>query len=174
MSKCEHHPGRNADSDTSFNKKFCIQCAEQIKKAQQSVKSHVEPKECFIIYKGGATGWETFSGTGCAHWVAHQRDIKKGFSSDKCAEGYSIRVPDVISGARKIDQKQEEVKVDDIWRGFVPMDHCGLVVRIQEIKGKDDEVKQKITIRHCSSGQGRVLDSDFETYFKGKGDFYRR
>jgi len=169
MSKCEHHPGRNADGDTSFGKKFCTKCAEQIKKAQSSVSSHVNPKECFIIYKGGATGWETFYGTGCAHWVAHQRGIKYGFSSDKCALGYSIKVPDVISGAHKIENRAE-VRTGDIWVNdkSIP-DHCGIVVKV-ESEGE----KVKISIRHCSSGQGGVVTNDFDAHWSGKGKFYRR
>ena len=170
MNNCIQHPGRKADSPTSIGS-FCAQCAEQIKSAQESVRRHVEPKKCFVIYKGSSSGWETFQGTGCAHWVAHQLQIKRGYQSDRCAEGFSIKVPDVIAGARKIDRAGEDVKVGDIWRGHVPFDHCGLVIRVEE---SSEEGGQKITIRHCSSGNEKgVTDSDFATYFKGKGDFYR-
>jgi len=159
---------------------LCEQCHEQVKKAQSTVKQHVSPKECFVSYEGSGK-WARIEGTGCAHWVAHERNIKRGAAGAKCAEGYTIRVPDVISGARKIDRKTEEVKTDDIWaylkRDGAPYDHCGLVVKVEEVREvtKDGEnVKHKISIRHCASTNEKgVVTDDFEKHFKGKGDFYR-
>jgi hypothetical protein len=166
MAKCYVHKGRDAVPDVSFfGKKYCEKCVEQIKKAQSKISGHVTPRDCFFWYT--TSGWEVPRGTGCAHWVAHQKGIKSSFNS--CAEGYAFRVPDVISGARKIDRESEDVKVGDIWEGKVPYHHCGLVVKVEQ-----DGETQKVTIRHCSSGQGGVITSDFATYFKGKGNFWRR
>jgi hypothetical protein len=172
MAKCDIHPGRDADPNGSFfGKEYCAKCAEQIKKAQSNVRPHISPKECFIIYKGGSTGWEPPAGTGCAHWVAHEKAIKNGFASDRCAVGYSFKIPDVISGARKLAEG-EEVRKDDI---YVTPDakHCGLVIRVKEV-GEGKDKKQEISIRHCSSTHERgVSDDNFDTHFRGKGSFYR-
>jgi hypothetical protein len=173
MATCEKHPGRKADTSTSIGN-FCSKCAEQIKQVQSMVDRHVSPKDCFVVYGGNAKGWELPEGTGCAHWVAHELSIKNGYS---CAKGYTLRVPDLVAGARKIDRTKEDVKTGDIWavkyRGQ-QYDHCGLVIKVEEIKGKDDKVEQKILIRHCTNGQGGVVSNDFATYLKGLGDFYRR
>lgn len=161
--KCKEHPGK--PGETNSLGVYCKVCTEQIKAAQASVNSHVSPKDCFITYKDASTGWVRIEGTGCAHWVAHQRNLKKNYGG--CAEGYKFRVPEVIAGARKIDRKTEDVKINDIWANS-KKDHCGLVLKVE---GKGD--KTKITIRHCSSGQGGVVDNDFQSHFKGDGDFYR-
>jgi len=166
MAKCEHHPGRVADTSTSIGY-YCKQCAEQIEKAQSDVDSYVTPRDCFITYEGGRTGWRKIVGTPCAHYVAHERSIKYGFAGEKCANGYSLRVPDVISGARRIE-KREDVKIGDIWAND-GKDHCGLVVKIE---GEGEN--KKIKIRHCSSGQRLLATDDFDTKFSGKGKFYRR
>jgi len=173
MSKCAIHLGRDADSDASFfGKGYCKICVEQIKNAQSNVPGHVSPKECFIIYKGGSTGWEPPAGTGCAHWVAHELGIQFGFQGDKCARGYSFKIPDVIAGARKLGGRAE-VDIDDVY--VTPNGkHCGLVKRIEEVT-KGETKTQKITIRHCSSTNERgVGDNDFDTHFKGEGTFWRR
>jgi len=163
---CDHHPGRKADTSTSIGN-YCAQCAEQIKKAQARVDLHVTPKDCFIIYKDASTGWAVPYGTGCAHWVAHQQHIKKGFQSDRCTLGFTYRVPTLVNGLSVVENRAD-VKVNDIWAND-KKDHCGLVAKIE---GEGEQ--QKITIRHCSSRQGGVFSNDFDTYFGGKGKFYRR
>ena len=113
-------------------------------------------------------GWKSLSdaGTGCAHWVAHQLNIKGGYSN-VCAAGFKIKVPDLISGARKIDPATEEVKLHDIWVN-PGKDHCGLVISI-----RDKDGKKIYRIRHCSSGQGGVVENDHTSLWKGAGSFHR-
>jgi len=179
---CIKHPSNKTVS--SLFGGLCDKCAKEVEAEHAKIGSDILPKECFVTFKGKTEGWQRIKGTGCAHWVAHERNIKHGFAGSKCAEGFTIRVPDVISGARKINRDTEEVKVDDIWAN-PKRDHCGLVVKVEETKvitkEGDKEVektKQKITIRHCSSsafgsgGRGIVTD-DFEKHFKGLGDFFR-
>ena len=179
MSKCREHTGTKAV--TSMFGGLCEKCEEQVKKAQANVRRHVSPKECFITYEDSKVGWRAINGTGCAHWVAHERNIKRGAAGAKCEDGFTMRVPELIAGVRKIDRKTEEVKTDDIWaylkRDGAPYDHCGLVVKVEEVREvtKDGEnVKHKISIRHCASTNEKgVVTDDFEKHFKGKGDFYR-
>jgi len=165
---CIKHP--NSKTVSSLFGGLCAKCAEQVKAAQARVDRHVDPKECFLTYVDSNTGWKSFTerdpqrNTGCAHWVAHQLNLKGGYSN-VCAEGYKIKVPDVIAGARKIDREKEEVRAGDIWANK-GLSHTGLVIKVED-EGK------KILIRHCSSGQGGVVTNYYPTYLKD-GSFYRR
>jgi len=70
-----------------------------------------------------------------------------------------------------IDNK-DDVQAGDIWADYPHLGHCGLVVRIFDDTVGNKKVK-RITIKHCSSGQGGVFENDFDIYFKGHGKFYR-
>lgn len=173
MSFCREHRGRKAEKYVDGVGWLCKNCAEEVESEQAKIGNDIVPKACFVTYEGNKLGWKRIEGTGCAHWVAHQLNIKRGQPGEICAEGYTLRVPDVFAGARRIDRNTESVRVNDVWVND-QKSHCGLVLRIQE--GEDG--KKKITIRHCSSSQfgsgGRgVVDDDFDRHFKGKGDFYR-
>ena len=168
--KCKLHPGRKAVA-SFFSNHYCQECADQIKRAQSTVDRHVEPKDCFIIYEDSKNGWKSFTSmssenTGCAHWVAHQLNIKGGYSN-VCAAGYKIKVPDVIAGARKIDPEQEEVRYHDIWVS-PDIKHCGLVIAIREEGGK-----KIYRIKHCSSGSGGVVEHNHTSLWKGQGSYHR-
>jgi len=169
--KCKQHDAKDAVPGTFFGMHLCKQCADQIEAAKASVDRHVEPKECFLSYVNRHEGWKSFTqqnpdNTGCAHWVAHQLDIKGG-NVRVCAEGFKINVRDVIAGARRIDPKNEEVKINDIWVNLNKR-HTGLVVAISE---KDD--KKIYRIRHCSSGSGGVVEHNHTSLWGGKGEYYR-
>jgi len=166
MSKCVHHPGREGVFTVALQS-YCAACQTGIEAARLRVDRHVEPKPCFIWY-ASANNWQPIAGTGCAHWVAHQRGIKKGSRGEQCIEGYTYRVRTLIQGLRTVEVA--DVKVDDIY--VTPTkDHTGLVLRVTASKtaGKPPT----IVIRHASSGQGRVADNEFATYFHGRGSFHR-
>jgi hypothetical protein len=61
-----------------------------------------------------------------------------------------------------------QVRVNDIWAS-PSLDHTGLVIRVTPASTGG---RPNITIRHDSSGQGRVAENDFATYFHGHGSFY--
>jgi hypothetical protein len=191
MAKCFLHPGRDSVM-TVAAKNYCQKCkdGQQAAAAEVALKNkHVEPKSCFVTYRGGDT-WLPFLGTGCAHWVAHQLDISTGAASNQCLEGHSIRVPDVIQGKPKI--AIDDVAVNDIWANDA-LTHMGLVSKVQKNAGADAGVDAgaggadagagsdagvkagavQIQITHDSSGQGGVFTNDFATYFHGQGSFYR-
>ena len=165
---CIKHPSRKVV--TPLFGGLCEKCAEQVKSEQKNIHRHVEPKECFVSYTGGTLGWKSIPGTGCAHWVAHQLGITAPHINI-CALGYQFRVPDIISGARKIDRQEEKVEINDIWANS-NQNHCGLVSNIEDVK-TGEKVIQKITIKHCSSNQGMVAENDFNSHFNGDGNFYR-
>jgi hypothetical protein len=157
MANCTYHTGRPA-AGTKFGKDYCQQCLDGIAAAVLMVDAHVVPKECFVVYNGGDT-WAPITGTGCAHWVAHQLSISKG--SNFCLDGKTLRVPELIADTQTI--ARADVKVNDIWANE-GLTHCGLVIAASD---------QGITIRHDSSAQGGVHDNDFDSYFHGQGTFHR-
>lgn len=166
MNRCIHHPGR--PSVTTINlQHYCAECQNGIVVARLRVDRHVEPKNCFVWYVG-ANNWLPIAGTGCAHWVAHQRGIRRGGRGEQCMEGYTYRVRTLIQGLQPV--AVPNVQVNDIY--VTPtMDHTGLVVRVAPNSRPGQP--QLITIRHDSSNQGRVADNDFGSYFHGSGTFYR-
>ena len=96
MSKCVHHPGHNGVVLYGRNY-YSAKCKEGIAGARKGVHRDIEPKECFVMFRGGDT-WETIEGTGCAHWVAHERQIHSGGQDRQCLLGYTLRIPDLIAG----------------------------------------------------------------------------
>jgi hypothetical protein len=158
---CSYHPGRTATS-SSFGKAFCGQCTAGIATAVAQVDVHVVPKGCFVAYKGGDT-WEPLSGTGCAHWVAHQKGWSGG-GTIRCLDEKKVRVPELVESLMTI--ARADVTVGDIW---VQADkgHCGLVISVKA--GSPNT----ITIRHDSSQQHGVVENDFDSFFGGRGSFKR-
>lgn len=130
------------------------------------VPRHVEPKACFITHMNSAVGWDTLAGTGCAHWVAHQKNLKRGHAGDghTCVLGHPTRVKDVVMGRRPV--AEGEVQRGDLW---ATEDHCGLVESVMRIPSRP----AVIMIRNCSSKQGGVFLNDWKSHFNGAGKFYR-
>ena len=158
--KCVMHKGR-ASKKTLFKQAYCEDCVKQIENAR--IDKQVRPKECFVWHVNNKKGFQAIPGTGCAHWVAHQKNWKG--SKPACLEGYPLRVSQILKKVKKLNDG-DEVKKGDVW---ATKTHCGIVSAVQ--KGKGDA--QLITIEHCSSAQGGVKKNDWQTYFKGGGAFYR-
>ena len=165
--KCIHHPGRNATIEYD-NQKYCGKCEKAQIDAGKVVDRHVEPKECFVWYRGGYK-WVPIIGTGCAHWVAHKKGIRHGLPIHKCLKGYTFKVTDIAKGCKKV-KSLKNIKVGDIYID-PKKKHCGIVSKVE--KFSDKSAKLKIEIEHDSSNQGRVAKNDFTTYFGGKGSFFR-
>src|ERR1700735_4985898 len=134
MANCEFHPGAVAVL-ALYGKNYCQNCKQQIATAMKSVDRHVEPKECFIWFKGNKDGWAPIDGTGCAHWVAHKFGLHKGAKGAQCLAGFPYRVSDVIGGKSKV--KLEDVKANDF---FVTPDarHMGVVIKVEKPKKPGD------------------------------------
>jgi hypothetical protein len=131
------------------------------------VRSGVSPKDCFIWYRRN-DDWEPIAGTGCAHWVAHEKDIQSGRADDRCLFGYTYRVHVLMERCTEVHL--EDVRSGDIWISDAE-DHAGLVVRV--MPNLYPHELPKITIRHDSSRQHGIATNDFETYFHGQGSFWR-
>ena len=149
--------------------------AQSEKDAVKQVDKHVSPKECFVWFMDNKRGYEPIPGTGCAHWVAHEKGWNSGKeSSNGCKKNYLIRVKDIVS------KSGSEVAVKDVvvgnvwWNGKDGKDgHCGIVSKVTPPKDPAKDPNPTIEIENCSSGQGKVAKNDWATYLKGVGKFYK-
>lgn len=179
MSKCPIHPGSNAvyEWPIGSGKKYCSVCKTQIMAARQQVDIHVEPKDCFLIYAGSKKGWSPFVGTGCAHYVAHRLGLRAMGRQYPCLLGFPLRVEELATDSRlKKLSGPDRAQINDIWIGYVPHAHMGIVTGITDMPADAKTGKpapRKITITHDSSGQGKVAQDEFAVRFESKGDFYR-
>lgn len=169
MPHCVNHPGRTSVL-TINSREYCSNCQAGILTARGTVDRHVEPKPCFVWYLGGDK-WQSIPGTGCAHWVAHQLGIRST-GTEQCMDGYIFRVSTLVQRTRSV--KLADLRVNDIYVN-PGADHTGLVLSITPIPQRPGHpaLPPNIMIRHDSSGQGKVADNDFATYFHGKGTFHR-
>lgn len=117
--------------------------------AVRNVPYHVEPKYCFVWRDGpSSTPWRPIPGTGCAHWVAHQKGIQ---ASPGCYDRYAIRVSQVTSGKTRYSISQG--RNGDVWTN-TDGSHCGIVIGVGS---------GYVKVRHCSSGSGGVVVNDFSS-----------
>jgi hypothetical protein len=166
MSKCVLHPGSTSVISV-FGKNYCEPCKQGIEKARKAVSKEIVPKDCFITYKNSKEGWAPIDGTGCAHWVAHEKNLHKGSKSALCLAGFTLRVPDALSGKSVVTV--DKVKVGDFY-ATPSKDHMGLVVKVTPAKKEGDP--PIIMIQHDSSGQGKLATDEFSKRFHSKGNFY--
>jgi hypothetical protein len=162
--KCKHHPGRTAVFEYD-GVHYCEKCKTGYEAAVQKVKltnGHVEPKECFVVYAGSDI-WNPIPGTGCAHWVSHEKNLKITGGSATCLKGFRFRVKDLATYCRSHGtqiKNLKDVKVGDIWISGNE-GHTGLVIRVNlpPDPKKTPDYKSLICIRHDSSGQGKVAEN---------------
>lgn len=167
MPRCIHHPGRESVANI-LGQHYCTPCQDGITAARGRVDRHVEPKDCFVWYRA-SNDWQPITGTGCAHWVAHQLSIRTGSASERCLAGRTYRVRSLIAARIQVPDISQ-VRLNDIY--VTPaVDHTGLVVRLTPATRRG--APPSIRIRHDSSRQGGVAENDFATYFHGRGSFYR-
>jgi hypothetical protein len=172
MSKCVKHRGRDGVMSYGGNY-YCAKCRDGIIRARTQVGHDIDPRECFVVFCGG-DAWEKIEGTGCAHWVAHERQIRSGGNDEGCLLGYTLRVEDLIAGlsTRSLDHARRNISVGEIYV-TTNEGHCGLVVSVDQSSQAGG--RRQITIRHDSSnssGTGRgVVEDDFDEHFHGTGKF---
>ncbi len=141
--------------------------AQSEKDAVKKVDKHVSPKECFIWHIDSKRGYEPIPGTGCAHWVAHEKGWDSGKeSSNGCKLNFLLRVKDIgKKSGREISPA--DVVVGNVWVND-KQDHCGIVSKVTPSKDGNPAIE----IENCSSKQGKVAKNDWQTHFKGVGKFY--
>lgn len=140
------------------------------------VHPHVFPRECFITTDNGRD-WRPINGTGCAHFVAHRRNIQTGVKGgNACIHGYAVSVRVLLDGLVPV-LSVVDVETNDMWfndavfRPQAGKDHCGIVSCVSR-ESSDDPITE-ISITHCSNKQVGVLTNDWKEYFHGEGRFYR-
>ena len=145
--------------------------AQSEKDAVKKVDKHVSPKECFVWYMDGKRGYEPIPGTGCAHWVAHEKGWDNGKeSSNGCKLNFLLRVKDIVKKSGR-EVLPADVVVGNVWVN-AKLDHCGIVSKVTPSKDKAADPNPTIEIENCSSKQGKVAKNDWLTHFKGEGKFY--
>jgi hypothetical protein len=166
--KCPIHPGTVATKyNVALKEYFCEKCEKQIADAQAANRLLNKQQACYAFRV--LCDLQEFHNRMDANYRNRMRPLgcpsvgNQERGSMRCYKGFAIRVPDLILGLPEI--AIDHVRVNDIWATAT---HCGLVIDI-----KQEEEAPKITIRHCSSGQGKVADNDFATFFHGGGKFYR-
>jgi hypothetical protein len=167
MANCVNHPGSKAVYAV-YGKSYCDKCKKEMETARKSVDKHVVPKDCFITFKNAKEGWVAITGTGCAHWVAHQENIQKGSTNTKCLAGFTLKVSDAVSGKTAVPI--DKVQVGDFYAEH-GLHHMGLVVGVTKPKKAGDP--PDIVIQHDSSAQGGLAKDKFAKRFHSKGTFYR-
>jgi len=146
--------------------------AQSEKDAVKKVDKHVSPKECFVWYTDNKRGYEPIPGTGCAHWVAHEKGWNSGReSSNGCKKNYLIRVKDIVSKSGS-QVAAKDVAVGNVWVND-KQDHCGIVSKVDPPKDPAKDPNPTIEIENCSIRQGKVAKNDWATHFKGGGKFYK-
>ncbi len=163
MAKCKVHPGRD-EAVKYGGAAYCKQCKQDIAAAGKTVDKHVSPRECFVWYKDSKTGWASMPDTGCAHYCAHTLGVKKGLG---CLQGYSVRTRDVVKGKTAVKDVARVTK-GMLWAND-KLSHCGIVDAVKAAKGKSPAIK----IKHSSSKLGKLAVSEWATYFKSGGTFYK-
>jgi hypothetical protein len=166
MGKCLFHSGREATISVA-GKGYCDRCDAGQREARAHFDNGIKPKDCFVVYRGGDI-WEPIFGTGCAHFVAHERNMRAPGAVAGCLEGFLIRVVDLLPGLNDV-KGLSDVKPGDI---YVTADHrhCGIVRFNIPGPGRN---RRRIMIEHASSRMKQVLTSDFTVYFRGQGNFFR-
>jgi hypothetical protein len=93
--------------------------------AVKKVDKHVSPKECFVWFMDNKRGYEPCPGTGCAHWVAHEKRWNSGKEgSNGCKKNYLIRVKDIVSKSGS-QVAVKDVVVGNVWVNELSNGTCG-------------------------------------------------
>ncbi len=99
--------------------------------AIQDVPAYIEPKDCFVWQVGNK--WQVIPGTGCAHWVSHQKGYTGTPNDDGCLLGYNIKVKNVLSQLSKRDSI-DNAQIGDIWSQN-GASHIGIVTAVNKKNG---------------------------------------
>jgi hypothetical protein len=126
------------------------------------VDGHVQPRNCFITFRNRREGWAPITGTGCAHWVAHQRGGPTG-GTNVCQAGYKFRVSDVVASLSLVGHGLAAAAVGQVW-SWPGHSHIGIVRAVnRDASGK----VVSVSVENDSSASGGVVTQD-----KAEGDFY--
>ena len=130
--------------------------------ARALVDGHVQPRSCFIVFRNNREGWAPIPGTGCAHWVAHQRGGPSG-GANACQDGFKYRVTEVLASLSFVGHGLAEAAVGRVW-SWPGHSHMGIV---REVQRNASGTIVSVSVENDSSAAGGVV-----TQTKTEGDFY--
>jgi len=163
------HPDTGStDTPTDF---WC----KTIEAARRRLSTGTFPRDCFIYSDGPATHrHRPIPGTSCAHYVAHELNIRVEERSAKCLDGYAVTIGQITAGREPyslLDNEAWEIpdrhpRVGDIWTSIHPerwaigkRGHAGVIRKV-------DTDKREVITQAC--GSHRVYSSP-----RRHGYFYR-
>jgi len=116
------------------------------------VPAHIEPKDCFVEFKSTKIGWGPIDGTGCAHWVSHQRGGPTG-TTHVCDAGFKYRVTEVLATLTKLSANLSGAVIGAVWEK-ASGSHIGIVRHVtRDTKG----VVISVEVENDSSDSGGVV-----------------
>ncbi|GEA87000.1 hypothetical protein [Cellulomonas cellasea] len=121
--------------------------------ARAMVDGHVQPRSCFIEYEGSRAGWRAIPGTGCAHWVAHQRGGPTG-TSNVCELGFKYRVTELLASLTQRSADLQSARVGDVWSAS-GSSHVGIIRAVTREDGGARVVS--VSVENDSSASGGVV-----------------
>src|SRR5256885_16011831 len=111
---CEIHPNATT-AIVVGGRRFCASCQTGMQRAASQLDGHVTPRDCFVWYKNSHDGWQPIEGTGCAHYVSHQLNIRVGGPGQRCLAGFTYRVPDALVSKTQVTGGLAAVQGNDNW-----------------------------------------------------------
>ena len=103
---CKYHPAHKAAIQVNGSY-YCQKCEDDQEALldrdvpkrgdeRSIVDDHAVPRRCFMTFVSNAEGWVSLPGTGCAHFVAHNKGIRAARQAC-CLTGFITRVADLAS-----------------------------------------------------------------------------
>jgi hypothetical protein len=121
--------------------------------ARALVDAHVVPRSCFIELESARAGYRPISGTGCAHWVAHQRGGPSG-TTNVCMLGFKYRVTELLASLYQASADLQGARVGYVWSASATS-HVGIVRAVHLEDGGTRIVS--VDVENDSSASGGVV-----------------
>ena len=121
--------------------------------ARALVDAHVVPRGCFIELESTRAGYRPISGTGCAHWVAHQRGGPSG-TANVCMLGFKYRVTELLATLSQTSADLQGARVGSVWSAS-GSSHVGIVRAVHLEDGGTRIVS--VDVENDSSASGGVV-----------------
>ena len=144
---------------------YCATCQHEIAASVRGLAPGVVPRECFATASSGG-GWRALSGSGAAHWLAHELGIRPAQGLTRCAAGFVVHRADLLFGRREL--VRELPRPRDLWIDLAE-ESCGVVVASR----RDEPNGIEISIRGLVGASAGAGVCDFYRDLHGRGRFFR-
>jgi hypothetical protein len=161
---CTLHRDRRAAGAIAASP-YCSGCLQEIAVALRGVLPRVVPRECAAVAHGSA-GWRPLTGSGAAHWLAHELGLRPLPPHARCAAGFGVRRADLLVGRREL--VRELPRAGDLWLDL-DEEGCGVVVHARGGEGEPVEISIRAPLDAALGAGAR----DFYRDLSGRGRFFR-